>query len=116
MSTRRIAIPVLLSVFFLSSCAPINTQFSCNATASDRCLSIEEVDAMTQSSPSNAPHRKPVLRRWNPSDMKADNGRASSLLASKTQTIWIAPWTDETGQLHQNDTLFASTNKSTKTS
>ncbi len=31
----------------MSGCSPLNSEFSCNATASDSCLTIEEVDAMT---------------------------------------------------------------------
>ena len=31
-----------------SACAPVNSKFSCNATAGDSCLTIEQVDAMTQ--------------------------------------------------------------------
>lgn len=41
------AISFFLSLLCLGACAPINTEFSCHSTASDRCLSIEEVDAMT---------------------------------------------------------------------
>lgn len=36
------------SMLVLSACAPINTQFSCNETAGDKCLSIEEMHAMTE--------------------------------------------------------------------
>ena len=35
-------------VMLSSACAPINTKFSCNSTADDKCLSIEEVNAMTE--------------------------------------------------------------------
>ena len=80
-----------------SACAPINTQFSCNATAGDRCLSIEEVNAMTEVGEVKNPVH--VQRALSPNHAR---------LAS-TQTIWIAPWTDAKGIRHANDTLFAST-------
>lgn len=32
----------------MSACSPMNTEFSCNATASDSCMTIEQVDAMTR--------------------------------------------------------------------
>ena len=32
----------------LGGCATMNTQFSCNKTAGDSCLTIEQVDAMTR--------------------------------------------------------------------
>ena len=80
-----------------SACAPINTQFSCNATAGDRCLSIEEVNAMTEVDEV----KKPIhVRRA----LSQNHARLA-----RTQTIWMAPWTDEKGIHHTNDTLFAST-------
>ena len=84
-------------VLLNSACAPINTQFSCNATAGDRCLSIEEVNAMTEVDEV----KKPIQVRRIPK-------RHARLAHHATQTIWIAPWTDEKGILHTNDTLFAS--------
>lgn len=39
---------LLIILFALSGCAPINTEFSCNKTAGDSCLTIEQVDAMTR--------------------------------------------------------------------
>lgn len=41
-------INLLLISIICSGCAPINTEFSCKATATDRCLSIEEVNAMSE--------------------------------------------------------------------
>ena len=67
----------------LSACAPINTQFSCNETAGDKCLSIEEVNAMTE------PQAEP-----------------------SSHAIWIAPWVDKEGRLHENDSLFVTSKKS----
>ena len=85
-------------VILNSACAPINTQFSCNATAGDRCLSIEEVNAMTE-----------VDEVKKPTHVWRIPARHARLAHNSTQTIWIAPWTDEKGILHTNDTLFAST-------
>ncbi|OGV51935.1 MAG: hypothetical protein A3F46_05715 [Legionellales bacterium RIFCSPHIGHO2_12_FULL_42_9] len=85
-------------VMLNSACAPINTQFSCNATAGDRCLSIEEVNAMTE-----------VNEVKKPIQVGRISAKQTRLTHNSTQTIWIAPWTDEKGVLHTNDTLFAST-------
>jgi conjugal transfer pilus assembly protein TraV len=38
----------ILFVVFLTGCGPINSNFSCNATAGDSCLTIEQVDSMTR--------------------------------------------------------------------
>ena len=97
----------LVSVVMLSSaCAPINTQFSCNATAGDRCLSIEEVNAMTEVDEV----KKPVNIKQIPARRKANTKHAR---LAHTQTIWMAPWTDEKGARHTNDTLFADLHPST---
>ena len=95
-----------LSLLQLAACAPMNTQFSCNATAGDHCLSIEEVNAMTESHEEHAGvwrervHVAPIKRSRRPFN--------PSRMTSNTHTIWVAPWTDKQGVRHQDDTLFAS--------
>ena len=32
----------------LTACSPVNSEFSCNKTAGDSCLTIEQVDSMTR--------------------------------------------------------------------
>lgn len=91
-------IPFCIISLFLAACAPINTQFSCNETAGDRCLSIEEVNAMTEAADSRVGHAKPIAGR---------NGRSSD----NTRAIWVAPWIDKQGVKHKNDVLFASIEK-----
>ena len=76
------------SILVLSACAPINTQFSCNETAGDKCLSIEEVHAMTS-----------------PPDKDMSHSRACTTCDRK-HAIWFAPWKDKNGNLHQDDTSF----------
>ena len=94
-----------LSLLQLCACAPMNTQFSCNATAGDHCLSIEEVNAMTES---HEEHEGAWRERVRVVPMKAERSSSSaSRLAHNTQTIWVAPWTDKQGVRHQDDTLFA---------
>ena len=96
----------LLCVPVLTACAPINTQFTCNATAGDRCLSIEEVNAMTEDN--DAPiYKKESHRRLQKPICRSCN----KVQTSKSQTIWLAPWKDEKGRVHENDTLFASISK-----
>ena len=41
-------ITINTTALFMSACAPINSDFSCNATAGDSCMTIEQVDAMTR--------------------------------------------------------------------
>lgn len=46
---------VVGSILMLNACAPINTQFSCNETARDKCLSIEEAYALTEKNDKDVP-------------------------------------------------------------
>jgi conjugal transfer pilus assembly protein TraV len=41
-------IAVSITSCLISGCSPMNSEFSCNATASDSCMTIEQVDAMTR--------------------------------------------------------------------
>ena len=41
-------ISLILLISLLSSCSTMNSQFSCRITATDHCLTIEEVDDMTR--------------------------------------------------------------------
>lgn len=96
-----IKLSFLLSAISLCSCAPINTDFSCNVTAGDKCMSIEEVNAMTESKgvePRHIKHPSKLYRQ-----------RASH---DATQTIWLAPWVDANGALHTHDVMVAKLNSS----
>jgi len=50
MNLRRHCLPFLLSSLFcaLSACSTVGSEFSCNKTAGDSCLTIEQVDSMTR--------------------------------------------------------------------
>lgn len=49
MRTHTLAFIALSTTSLLmSACSPMNSEFSCNATASDSCMTIEQVDAMTR--------------------------------------------------------------------
>ena len=105
MKTQIKALIFSLSSSLLCACSPMNTQFSCATTAGDHCLSIEEVNAMTESHEEHNGHWRERVRQ---APMKAENSRTiGSRFANNTQTIWVAPWTDEHGVRHQDGTLYA---------
>ncbi len=39
---------MFIILFNITACAPINTEFSCKKTATDNCMTIEEVHKMTE--------------------------------------------------------------------
>ena len=105
MKSQMKALMLILSFSALCACSPVNTQFSCNATAGDHCLSIEEVNAMTES---HEEHNGNWRERVRSAPMKAERASPKdSRLANNTQTIWVAPWTDAHGVRHQDGTLYA---------
>jgi len=89
--------------FMLCSCAPINTEFSCNKVAGDRCLTIEEVNAMTES--------KAGLAQVSPA---LEKHRQSQHQRAASQTIWLAPWVDEHGVRHSFDVMTSKVSDKTK--
>lgn len=46
--TARQYLLLLVLIFCLPACAPVSSDFSCNKTAGDSCLTIEQVDSMTR--------------------------------------------------------------------
>ena len=105
MSHKKKILILALSLTHLSACSPVNTQFSCNATAGDHCLSIEEVNAMTESHEEHAGRWRERVRVMPKPDARTQS--SAPRLARNTQTIWVAPWTDARGVRHQDDTLYA---------
>ena len=96
---------VSVSALLAVGCSPLNTQFSCNATASDRCLSIEEVNAMTET---HEEHQGMWRERVAITPRKACKSCGQKVRkAHDARTIWVAPWKDASGTLHRDDTLFA---------
>lgn len=80
----------------LSSCA-MNTQFSCDATAGDKCLNVEEADNLSKQGltletlPSNI----------NPSQIASIPTEAPKNAGMGPERIWIAPYTDAAGVAHE---------------
>jgi conjugal transfer pilus assembly protein TraV len=85
----------------MTGCAPINTEFSCNATAGDRCLSIEEVYELSERSKSN---------------IKPSQHHCTSCVASSSgtkqnkQAIWIPPRVDGHGVVYPANVVIADLN------
>ena len=76
----------IMAIMLINGCAPVNSEFSCNKTAGDSCLTIEQVDAMTSFADApviNSKSRKPS---W-----KASRDTKPRLYVSQQESnIWIA--------------------------
>lgn len=74
-----------LMAVLLTGCSTMNSNFSCNATAGDSCLTIEQVDAMTRFADEVQPTR-PIPRM-----MKAENNLQGKIITpNKGQSVWVA--------------------------
>lgn len=102
MKRYRIGMLLPLSLILLNGCAPMNTHFSCNATAEDKCLSIEEVNAMTEAVERHE-HRDRGKMSAQP-----QRGMQQQHAANNPHVIWMAPWTDAKGHRHEHDLLTTS--------
>lgn len=82
---------LLFVIFFinLTGCSVINSQFSCNKTATDCCLTIEEVDAMTRFADRG---RSTKSYSGSNENIKFNNIHAKHFhLTQDSSQIWLAP-------------------------
>lgn len=89
---QLIRILIVATVGILSGCSTMNSQFSCSKTAGDGCLSMDEVDAMTEGKPIQ-PMRKMLVS-------------PVPLLKVKTRRVWIAPYVDNKNVTHQGELVY----------
>ncbi len=91
---------LLFMVLPLTACmnisSPMNTEFSCNATAGDSCLNIEEVNEMTKTQASRATGLPCVKQKQS---------------RRRTQSIWIPPMVDAKGQVRHASVVIADLDK-----
>lgn len=98
--SKYLLITIAMLMVGLSGCSPINTEFSCNATAGDKCLSIEEVYALSER-PKKI-HKKPML--------VCKTCMAAKRAHRFTQSIWVPPMVDTAGVLHPANVVIADIN------
>ncbi|QMT62121.1 conjugal transfer protein [Legionella sp. PC997] len=70
---------------FLTSCGTMNSDFSCNTTAGDSCLTIEQVDAMTRFADDIKPRPGMTNAKNNLQTLKG-----KIIKQNQGQSLWIA--------------------------
>lgn len=93
---------MIIGVFgLLSGCSAVNSQFSCNETASDRCMTIEQVDKMTSFADdyNRAPYQSKFGSRQAASQKSAVDNKEN------TEIVWVAPWKDSKGHAHNEQVI-----------
>lgn len=82
-------------VSVLSGCATMDSSFSCNETAFDSCMTIEQADSIRS--------KKKVNRGAKGKFSQHSDSIESKTLAG-TQMV-ITPWVDDAGQAHSGEVL-----------
>ena len=79
----RLRVFTLLAVILSSGCSTVNESFSCNKTAGDSCLTMDEVNAMTEEK--GAYVRKPVFKSVIQAGEAHQGGTAGLWIAEQEQ-------------------------------
>lgn len=83
---------VLMLASLLSSCSSMNSNFSCNVTAGDNCLSMDEVNAMTEVK---------AIKILPPT-----HERQKSLIKASVKRLWLVPHADKQGKNHPGEYVY----------
>ncbi|MCW8419990.1 MULTISPECIES: TraV family lipoprotein [Fluoribacter] len=79
---------IALMTLTLTGCGTMNSNFSCNATAGDSCLTIEQVDAMTRFADDMAPHR--TRRNMMNAEHSFQSNHGAVAKMNNGQSVWVA--------------------------
>ncbi|STX55693.1 conjugative transfer protein [Legionella beliardensis] len=85
---------LILLATCLSGCGTMNANFSCQATAGDSCLTIEQVDAMTRF----ADEARPASSRKNVLQTKKGSAypQGQRIVLPHGQSVWVTKHVKET--------------------
>jgi hypothetical protein len=94
-----IKVLLVLTPFLFCGCSIMNDKFSCNLTASDNCLTIDEVNAMTEGKSVIKIKKRTKSQVWKGQRL-VDNKKSAG------DKLWIAPRKDEKGVMHGSSLVF----------
>jgi hypothetical protein len=83
---------MVLAVSLLSACSSMNNEFSCNLTAGDACMSLDEVNAKTE---------RNVIRVIPKEAFKSTLSRKTTV-----RRVWVSPFTDSRGVQHKGGLVY----------
>lgn len=105
-----------LSLMGIISCSTMNTKFSCDMTAGDKCLNVSEVDSMSDrghtledmeahdAALSASTSNMPVAMTLS----KASQQEAYPRTSENVKRVWLAPYKDRAGQYHTSNYVYVS--------
>lgn len=93
---RLTSVFILGLLGLLSGCSTVNSHFSCDQTAIDRCMTIEQVNRMTSFADdyNRASYQSKPDSKWRKLQKShTDNKEGGGL-------VWLSPWKDSNGVAH----------------
>lgn len=78
---------VMASSLLVMSCSSMNSKFSCNLTAGDSCMSIDEVNALTEGKTIHIIRKTQIA--------------PPPVIKTQIRRVWIAPFIDNKGVKHE---------------
>lgn len=81
-------VPLYLLGLSLTACNTMNSNFSCQVTAGDSCLTIEQVDAMTHFADELQPH--PIRRGMMKAEIPLQQPLGNIIHQKDGQSVWVS--------------------------
>lgn len=109
----KFIMPLLAGVVLLTGCAGAKSDFECNATSSDNCMTIDAANNMARQKAKSATVKPgvallPALATPAGTDIhltRSQQGRSflrfSVRKPEATAKVWIAPWVDGQDNFHE---------------
>lgn len=110
---NTLIMPLLAGVVLLAGCAGAQSDFECNATSSDSCMTIDAANSMARQKAKTAAVKSdvtslpirtkpagadvPLTRTMQGAPLLRPLGRTPEATAK----VWIAPWVDDQDNFHE---------------
>ena len=99
---KIVNVTILVGLGLLSGCSTVNSKFTCNKTAVDRCMSIEDVDRKTRFADDYESGSSSLTLG---SQRGVDQKRTGEYRTSSDELVWIAPWKDKQGTVYSEQLI-----------
>ncbi len=110
---NKLIMPLLAGVVLLTGCAGAKSDFECNATSSDSCMTIDAANNMARQKAKEAAVKPgatslpALVKPGNAGVPLTRTGPRSSFLPEpvrmleSTAKVWVAPWVDGQDNFHE---------------
>lgn len=86
MKSLSYLILIVMGSLLVTSCSSMNSKFSCNLTAGDSCMTMDEVNALTEGKTIHIIRKTQIA--------------PAPVIKTQIRRVWIAPFIDNRGVKH----------------